>query len=336
MNITRVNIEEVTKLANKLEINSKDISANFQIYREYLKRIIDAGYLKGKGVTAINIAYDTISKRCEKLEEKALELAKILRDVATETQRIDEEREKLMETLLNMNPLSFEFFEKSLTDDQKALYTGTMGAALGFFDNILKKDNTSSNVASDSQENTSTTPPTVDASSNQNQSSASTTPSTNTTPTEQIPETKPAEKPTTTKPTGNTSYKKIPGTNQLESFDPNTTNGKSMGQFKYTAYCSCHECCGKWALNRPVDSNGQEIVNTASGTRAYPNQTIAVDPSVIPLGSKVIVERNGKYYEYTAQDTGSAIKGNKIDVYFNDHSAAWNFGTQSGNVYVIQ
>ena len=34
----------------------------------------------------------------------------------------------------------------------------------------------------------------------------------------------------------------------------------SLGSFKLTAYCSCSLCCGKWANNRPVDENGNEIV----------------------------------------------------------------------------
>ena len=84
-----------------------------------------------------------------------------------------------------------------------------------------------------------------------------------------------------------------------------------------TAYCSCKSCCGIYAENRP---NG--VVYTASGTVAKANHTIAVDTSVIPFGTKVLYNDT----EYVAEDTGSAIKGNKIDIYFDNHSDALSWG----------
>lgn len=97
-----------------------------------------------------------------------------------------------------------------------------------------------------------------------------------------------------------------------------------------TAYCSCEVCCGEWALNRPVDENGNEIIYTASGARAYANHTIAVDTDVFPFGTVLIY--NG--IEYVAEDTGSAIIGNKIDIYFDSHEEAWNWGRQEIEVIV--
>lgn len=94
-----------------------------------------------------------------------------------------------------------------------------------------------------------------------------------------------------------------------------------LGEFKLTAYCPCQKCCGKW-------SNGI----TSTGVTAQPNRTIAVDTDVIPYGSTVIID--GK--EYVAEDCGGAIKGNRIDVYFDTHKEALEFGVQHRNVSMIE
>lgn len=130
-------------------------------------------------------------------------------------------------------------------------------------------------------------------------------------------------------------YKKLKDSNKIESFDTSASNVTYMGNFKLTAYCPCTKCCGKWGANRPVDENGYTIVGTASGARAYANHTIAVDPKVIPYGTKVIIERNGVFYEYVAEDCGGAIKNKRIDVYFDSHTTACEFGVRYGNVYII-
>ena len=92
----------------------------------------------------------------------------------------------------------------------------------------------------------------------------------------------------------------------------------NLGKFKLTAYCSCEKCCGK--------SDGI----TSTGTKATQGRTIAVDTDVIPYGSKVKI--NGK--EYIAEDCGGAIKSNHIDVFFNNHEDALDFGVQYANVYI--
>lgn len=71
---------------------------------------------------------------------------------------------------------------------------------------------------------------------------------------------------------------------------------------------------------------------TASGTRVTEGRTIAVDPDVIPIGWWVYIEGLGFR---RAEDTGGAIKGNKIDVYYDSLSHARNFGRKSRTVYVI-
>ena len=92
-----------------------------------------------------------------------------------------------------------------------------------------------------------------------------------------------------------------------------------LGNFRITHYCSCYYCCGGWGNA------------TASGAIPTVGRTIAVDPSVIPLGSKVLI--NG--YVYIAEDTGGAIKGNKIDIYVSDHATALRLGVYYTDVYLV-
>ncbi len=66
--------------------------------------------------------------------------------------------------------------------------------------------------------------------------------------------------------------------------------------------------------------------------RANPNlKVIAVDPNVIPLGSKVWVEGYGYAI---AGDTGGAIKGKKIDLHVPTKTAAYNFGRRQVKIKV--
>lgn len=78
---------------------------------------------------------------------------------------------------------------------------------------------------------------------------------------------------------------------------------------------------------------------TASG-RVAQYGVIAVDPKVIPLGTKLYVEStdDGKSWQYgycIAGDTGGAIKGNKIDLFFNSRNECLQFGRRSAIVYVL-
>ncbi|MBB3114093.1 uncharacterized protein YabE (DUF348 family) [Paenibacillus phyllosphaerae] len=72
---------------------------------------------------------------------------------------------------------------------------------------------------------------------------------------------------------------------------------------------------------------------TASGARVTEGRTIAVDPDVIPIGWWVYIEGIGFR---RAEDTGSAIKGSKIDVYYESEDYAQKFGRKKGyTVYVV-
>lgn len=88
--------------------------------------------------------------------------------------------------------------------------------------------------------------------------------------------------------------------------------------FETTAYCPCSACCGK--------SDGI----TASGSRATAGRTIAA-PSSYAFGTQI--ELDGCVY--TVEDRGGAIKNNRIDMFFNSHTEAQNYGrrTVEGKVY---
>ena len=92
-----------------------------------------------------------------------------------------------------------------------------------------------------------------------------------------------------------------------------------LGEYKTTAYCACSKCCGEWADGI-----------TASGAPAVEGVTVAVDPDVIPFGTTLVIAGQ----EYKAQDSGSAIKGNVIDIYFKDHQEALNYGVQMHDIYI--
>ena len=98
-----------------------------------------------------------------------------------------------------------------------------------------------------------------------------------------------------------------------------TEGWKSLGRFKLTYYCPCRKCNGKWAGKA-----------TASGEPLKPGTTIAVDPRVIPLGTRV---RIGEH-EFIAQDTGSGIKGKRIDICLEDHGECLEAGVQYSEVLV--
>ncbi len=96
-----------------------------------------------------------------------------------------------------------------------------------------------------------------------------------------------------------------------------------LGEFTLTAYCPGRCCCGKWASGY-----------TATGTLATEGRTIAVDPSVIPYGtSLLLIWPDGTQHTYVAEDCGGGVNGNHIDVFFDDHQAARVFGVQSVMVY---
>ena len=96
--------------------------------------------------------------------------------------------------------------------------------------------------------------------------------------------------------------------------------GTSLGTFKLTYYCPCELCCDV------------ETGITATGTPVVEGQTIAVDPKIIPYGTKVIIGG----HIFTAEDCGGAIKQNRIDIYVNDHQRANDLGVNYADVFLLK
>ena len=109
----------------------------------------------------------------------------------------------------------------------------------------------------------------------------------------------------------------VNSTAESESSQP---NGKtiSVEATAYTAYCS--GCSGITATGIDLKANPYEKV-------------IAVDPNVIPLGTKVFVEGYG---HAVAADTGGAIKGNKIDIHVPTKDQAYNWGRKVVEVTILE
>lgn len=93
-----------------------------------------------------------------------------------------------------------------------------------------------------------------------------------------------------------------------------------LGEFKATYYC-----CEPYAH---ICGTGDCL--TATGVPVAPG-IVAVDPSVIPLGSTVVIDGE----EYLAADTGGLIKGNRIDIAVPTHAEALELGVQQVEVWAM-
>lgn len=91
-----------------------------------------------------------------------------------------------------------------------------------------------------------------------------------------------------------------------------------------THYCTCSTCCG-WSTGI-----------TASGRMATPGVSVAVDPDVIPLGADVLVDYgDGEINYYRADDTGSGVGGNHIDLCMESHEAALQAGVKTATIWWV-
>ena len=93
----------------------------------------------------------------------------------------------------------------------------------------------------------------------------------------------------------------------------------SLGIFKTTGYCPCRSCSAGWGRN------------TSTGAVASSHHTIAVDPRVIPYGTRVMI--NGVVY--IAEDKGGGVKGHHIDIFYDTHAESKNHGTQNVEVFLL-
>lgn len=107
---------------------------------------------------------------------------------------------------------------------------------------------------------------------------------------------------------------KIMSNTSYTSYDGN--GGEYLGNFKLTAYCNCSSCCGKWAGGP-----------TASGAMPVAGRTVAMDG--ISFGTKLLINGN----VYTVEDRGTPY--GHVDIYFNSHSEACDFGMKYADVYKV-
>ena len=94
-----------------------------------------------------------------------------------------------------------------------------------------------------------------------------------------------------------------------------------LGEFQVTGYCSCTICCGE-----------KEERLTKSETVPRASHTIAADPSVIPLGTRIVIDD----VIYTVEDTGKAVKGMRLDIFFDSHEEAVRYGRQEKYAYLVE
>ncbi|WP_341356408.1 3D domain-containing protein [Rossellomorea sp. y25] len=107
-------------------------------------------------------------------------------------------------------------------------------------------------------------------------------------------------------------------TKSSEDSQDNVVKEVNVTATAYTAYCE--GCIG-------ITKTGVDLIENPDA------RVIAVDPSVIPLGSKVYVEG----YGYSrAEDTGGAIKGKRIDIYMEKEKDALKYGVQDVKVKIIE
>lgn len=102
-----------------------------------------------------------------------------------------------------------------------------------------------------------------------------------------------------------------------------TVNGATlidMGECKITYYCPCWECSRQW---------GDQ---TYSGKTARSEHTVAVDPEVFDIGSKLLID--GKVY--TAEDIGGGVKGDHVDIFVDTHEETLAGGVKYKDVKVIR
>lgn len=107
----------------------------------------------------------------------------------------------------------------------------------------------------------------------------------------------------------------------IEEEVSNERNLTSLGEFKITVYDACEYCSGEW---------GTQLASPCSdGHSAIENHTVAVDPDIIPYGTRLLIDG----IEYVAEDCGGAVKGNVIDVYVEDCENS--FGRKYSEVFII-
>ena len=140
---------------------------------------------------------------------------------------------------------------------------------------------------------------------------------------------KAAEKPTTPPSSAITDNGQLSGDDTPAQEPLRLDQAHVLESVTVTHYCICQRCCGK-APDHPAYGI------TASGRRATPYVSVAVDPSVIPLGADVLVDYgDGEIHYYRADDTGSGVGSRHIDLCVGSHAEALQMGHRTATVYWV-
>ena len=106
----------------------------------------------------------------------------------------------------------------------------------------------------------------------------------------------------------------------------------SLGMFEITAYCLCVICCGIWSRYHPNNIDNPNFVQrTASGTIPVAGRTAAINLNVFYFGQEFYITGIGWR---VAEDTGSAVTANVIDIFMNCHQEALRFGRRLREVFI--
>ena len=93
-----------------------------------------------------------------------------------------------------------------------------------------------------------------------------------------------------------------------------------LGKYRVTGYCPCARCCGK--------TDG--ITADGTNARTCPDRVVSA-PKGVPLGTRLWIDGVGLV---VAHDRGGKIKGHRMELFFQDHQAALNWGIQQRRVFI--
>lgn len=99
----------------------------------------------------------------------------------------------------------------------------------------------------------------------------------------------------------------------------------AVQSFRVTAYCPCSRCCGKWA-------DGM----TANGHTLRPGDRLVAAPKEYSFGTTMIIPGYNNGRPVQVKDRGGAIKGDRLDVYFDTHQEALVWGVRYLDVEVVR
>jgi len=115
------------------------------------------------------------------------------------------------------------------------------------------------------------------------------------------------------------------GIKRIETSDSEDPVQWQTARMRVTAYCPCSKCCGSY-------SDGV----TASGHKISQGDRFVAADKVYPFGTEMIIPgyKSGEVVEVL--DRGGAIRGNRLDVFFNSHQEALEWGVRYLDVRILQ